>query len=290
MDPAWHRLAGGVVEHLDVDPVATGVDELDPDPVAGRLAVAFDVAPPHVAELIGTLPHDDGGGGYGGDLGVREPRVRRVGGAPARPVVLGPERLRVGGDTAVDLEREDAGLLRVGACRRGLGVGVGRRGRGVGADEPDRPCRRTDEGLLVEVPQGDAGDGERWASRNERYAFDGLVGMGVVPAPEVVSGCRTSVVLGQAVAGGVPVAAEALLVAVMGVGDREERLTSPIRRHDLDLEPLPDRDRDGLAAREVEGIVGDRRADTVAGWTGGLQQPVRNDHPLCLAADLDRHR
>jgi hypothetical protein len=243
----------------------------------------------HLAEFLGTLPYHDGGGRDSGDLGVREARVRRVGGAPARPVVLGRKRLRVGGDTAVDLEREDAGLLRVAARGRGLGVGVGRRGRGVGADEPDRPCRRTDEGVLVEVPQSDAGDGEPWASRGELYAFDGLVGMGVVPAPEVVGGCRTSVVLGQAVAGGVPVAAEALPVAVMGVGDREERLASPLWRHDLDLEPLPDRDFDGLAAGQVEGVVGDGRADAVAGRTGGLQQPVHDDHPLRLAADLDRH-
>jgi len=56
---------------------------------------------------------------------------------------------------------------------------------------------------------------------------------------------------------------EARQVVVAGVGDGEERLTAPLRRHHLDLEPLPDGRGDDLAAGQVKNIIRDGLPDGV---------------------------
>ncbi len=74
---------------------------------------------------------------------------------------------------------------------------------------------------------------------------------------------------------------------VVGVGDGEERQTTPTRRHHLDLEPLPDRHGENLAAGEVKNILRDGLPDGVTGGCARLEQPMRDDHPPRRPADPD---
>jgi hypothetical protein len=73
----------------------------------------------------------------------------------------------------------------------------------------------------------------------------------------------------------------------VAVGDGEERQAAPSRRHHLDLEPLPDRRGDGLAAGQVKDVLRDRLPDRVAAGRARLEQPVGDDHPPRHPADRD---
>ncbi len=274
--PARHRASGRVVQHLDVHPVAAGVDELDPNPIVRGLPVAFDVAPAHPAELLALAADHEGRRRESCDRGVRgtggrPPLARAVAGT----VVLGRNRLRIAGHATVDLEVQH---------------GVTFRDLVVGDHQPDRPSRRTDERMLVEVPEGDAADDERQTAGNDLQAFDHGVRLGVLPLPQVERLRPALVVLGHPEAGHPPATLEAGRIAVLGVADRQERVAPPRVADDLDLEAFPDRHLDGAPTGQVEDVVGDVGADAVSGGTARLQQPVRDDHVPRRLADVDRHR
>jgi hypothetical protein len=63
-------------------------------------------------------------------------------------------------------------------------------------------------------------------------------------------------------------------VVVAGIGDGQERLTAPHRRH-LDLEPLPDGRSDDLAAGKVKDVLRDGLPDGMTGGCARLEQPMR---------------
>ncbi len=144
--------------------------------------------------------------------------------------------------------------------------------------------------MLVNVAGGDAGDDEPRAARDELDPFDRRLRMRVLPAPQVIAGGLSLGVLRQATPGLAPPALETRQVVVAGVGDGEERLTAPLRRHHLDFEPFPDGHGADLTAGQVKGILRDGLPDGVAGWPARLEQPVRDDHPPRQPADPDRHR
>ena len=68
--PAGDLLAGGVVEHGDVYPVAAGVDEFEAYLVGCGVAVVFEVGPGDLAEFGVALAYGHGGRGQCGDVGV----------------------------------------------------------------------------------------------------------------------------------------------------------------------------------------------------------------------------
>ena len=68
-------------------------------------------------------------------------------------------------------------------------------------------------------------------------------------------------VLRQADPSLIPPALETRQVVVAGVGDGEEWLPPPGRRHHLDLEPLPDGHGDCLAACQVKHVLSDGPPD-----------------------------
>ena len=87
--PARHRLAGVVVEHFDVDPVTSRIDQLHPHPIGRRLTVALDVGPGDLAEFGVSLSYRHGGRRDRGDMGVGGAgRWSCVAGAVAGAVVL----------------------------------------------------------------------------------------------------------------------------------------------------------------------------------------------------------
>jgi len=96
--------------------------------------------------------------------------------------------------------------------------------------------------------------------------------------------------LRQASPGLAPAALKTRQVMVAGVGDGEERQTTPYRRYHLDLEPLPDGRGDDLAAGEVKNVLRNSPADRVTGWCARLKQPMRDNHPPRQPADLNRRR
>ena len=268
MDPARHRPPGRVVDDADMHPVAAAFHQLERDLAGVRPPVTFHVAPAHPAELVVALPDRDGGRRQRGD---RRIRGRSLGRSPAGPVVLAGQRLRIGRHTPVHVDIEDAvpPVLR---------------------HEPHRARRRADERVLVNVAGRDAGDDEPAAARDELDPLDRSFRMRIFPAPQVVPGGPSHGVLHQAIPGLVPSALETRQVVVAGVGDGEERQTAPLRRHHLDLEPLPDgRDHD-LAAGQVKRILRDGLPDGVTGWCARLEQPMRDDHPPRQPADPDRRR
>ena len=147
-----------------------------------------------------------------------------------------------------------------------------------------------DERVLVNVAGRDRGDDEAGAARYDLDPFDRPIGERVLPAPQEVPGGLPQAVLGQPDPGVFPAALEPRQLVVVAVGDGEERQAAPSRRHHLDLEPLPDRRGDGLAAGQVENVLRDRLPDRVAGRPARLEQPVRHDHPRRQPADRDRRR
>ena len=165
MDPARHRPPGRVVDDADVHPVPAAFRQLERDLAGVRPPVTFHVAPANPAELGVALPHRDGGRRQRGN---RRVRGRSLGRAPAGPVVLAGQRLRIGRHTPVHLDTEDAvpPVLR---------------------HEPHRARRRADERVLVNVAGRDAGDDESRAVRDELDPFDRAFRMGVFPAPQEVS-------------------------------------------------------------------------------------------------------
>ena len=144
--------------------------------------------------------------------------------------------------------------------------------------------------MLVNVAGRDAGDDEPAAARDELELLDRPFGMRIFPAPQVIPGGPSHGVLHQAVPGIVPLALEPWPVVIAGVGHGEERQTAPLRRHHLDLEPLPDRRDHDLAAGQVERVLRDGLPDGVTGWCARLEQPVRDDHPPRQPADPHRRR
>ncbi len=144
--------------------------------------------------------------------------------------------------------------------------------------------------MLINVAGRDAGHDEPRAARDELDPLDRSFRMRIFPAPQVVSGGPSHGVLRQASPGLAPAALKTRQVAVAGVGDGQERQTTPTRRHHLDLEPLPDgRDHD-LTASKGKRILRDSLADGVTTWCARFEQPMRDDHPPRQPADPDRHR
>ena len=131
-----------------------------------RPPVTFHVAPAHPAEFVAAPPDRDGGRRQRGD---RRIRGRSFGRSPAGPVVLAGQRLRIGRDTPVHADIEDAAppVLR---------------------HQPHRARRRADERVLIKVAGRDAGDDESRAARDELDPFDRSFRMRIFPAPQVVPG------------------------------------------------------------------------------------------------------
>jgi hypothetical protein len=156
--------------------------------------------------------------------------------------------------------------------------------------QPHGARRRADERVLINVAGRDAGDDEPRAARDEHDPLNRPIRMRILPAPQVVPGGPSHLMLCQASPGLAPAALKTRQVAVVGVGDGEERQTTPTRRYHLDLEPLPDGRGDDLTAGQVKRIVRDDLPDGVTGWCARLEQPMRDDHPPRQPADPDRHR
>ena len=180
-------------------------------------------------------------------------------------------RLRIGRDTPVHVDIEDA----VAPVLR---------------HQPYRARRRADERVLISVAGRDAGDDEPSAAGDDLDPFDRSFRVRILPAPQVVPGGSASGVLHQASPGLAPAARQTRQVAVAGVGDGEERQTTPYRWHHLDLEPLPDERGDGHTAGQVKCILRNGLPDGVTGRRARLEKPVRDDNPLRQPADLDRSR
>ncbi len=268
MDPARHRAPGRFVDDGDVHPVAARFGQFEADPAGLGPAVALEVAPAHPAELVAAPPHGHGRRRQGGDRRERGLAFRRP---PAGAVVRAWQRLRVRRHAPVDVDVEHAFAP-------------------VAGHQPDRHGRPADERVLVNVAGGDGGDDEAGAARHELDPLDRSLRMRILPAPQVIAGRVGHRVLGQARPRLAPGALEPRQLVVLGVGDGQERLAAPARRHHLDLEPLPDRGGHDLAAGQVEAVLGDRLPDRVAGRPARLEQPVRDDHPRRQAADRDRDR
>ena len=268
MDPARHRPPGRVVDDADMHPVAAAFCQLQQDLAGVRPPVAFHVAPACPAELLIAPPDRDSGRRQRGDRCIRG---RSLGRSPAGPVVLAGQRLRIGRHPPVHLDIQDAvpPVLR---------------------HQPYRARRPADERVLINVAGRDAGDDEPPAARDELDPLDRPIRMRILPAPQVVPGRPSHIMLRQASPGLAPAALKTRQVAVASVGDGQERQTTPTRRHHLDLEPLPDaRDHD-LAAGQVKRILRDGLPDGVTGWRARLEQPMRHNHPPRQPADPDRHR
>jgi hypothetical protein len=265
MDPARHRPSGRLVHDPDVDPVAAAFRQLERDLAGLRPPVAFHVAPAHPAELVAAPPHRDGGRRQRGDRRVCGRSFRR---SPASSVVRAGQRLRVSSDAPVHVDVEDPAppVLR---------------------HQPHRTRWLADERVLIDVAGRDAGHDEPRAARHELDPLDRPFRMRILPAPQVVPGGPSHVVLRQPLPGCSPLALEPRQVVVAGVGDGEERQVAPLRRHHLDLEPLPDGHGDGLAAGQVKDILRDGLPDGVTGWRTRFEQPVRDDHPRRQPADPD---
>ncbi len=261
VDPARYRPPGRVIDDGNVHPVAAAFRQLKRDLAGVRPPVTLHVAPAHPAEFVAAPPDRDGGRRKRGD---RRVRGRSLGRSPAGPVVLAWQRLRIGRGAPVHDDIEDPVPP-------------------VPRHQPHRTPRRADERVLVNVARRDAGDDEPRAPRDELDPFDRSFPMRIFPAPQVVPGGSSLDVLRQTPPGLVPAPLETRPVVVAGVGDGEERLTAPDRRHHLDFEPLPDRRGDDLAAGQVKHVLRDGLPDGMAGLRARLEQPVRDDHPPGLA-------
>src|SRR5215469_497440 len=268
MDPARHRPPGRIVNNVHVNPVATIFHEFQQDLTGFNAPITFHVAPAHPPELGIALPDGDGRRRQRGD---RRIGGRSIDGSPADPVVVASQRLRICRYTSVYLDIEHAvpPVLRHYAHRS----------RG-----------RPDKRVLVNVAYGDAGDDEVTAARDELDPLDHSFGIGILPAPQVVPGGPPHIVLGQTGPGSVPRALETRQIAIVGIGDGEKRQKTPARRNHLDLEPLPDRRDDDLAADKMERVLRDGLPDCTTGWCARLEQPMRDDEAPSKQPDLKSRR
>ena len=220
VDPTRHRAAGGTVDHGRVDPLPGSVHPLDADPT-GILGTApvQDVAPADRADRRITATDLDGRRPGGRDVGVG----RAAGPADS---IGGIRGLTPAGD-GIREERVGRTRLRSTRERRDAAIDEGlQRSAFVirrRAQQGDRHWFATgpDEGILVEVADGDPGDDERRPGRPDRQARR-QVAVGAAPRPQAVAVRDGLLRLHHPPPGQLPRAGATRGERVMTVGKRQE--------------------------------------------------------------------